>query len=365
MRPWVMVFAIVLVATGCGGGGGGSSSALATGSGPPAIVPSALSANIGLQRTLVQQGLTSTSQAGQIAQFAGGPASTLAVMRRAVAERRSTEGAAGCTNGVVDNSTFPSADVADVTIQSYYDTSCNTLWWVAQFVDTTSQTGGSTTGVGSYTYCTPAGTVYEYVNPATLSFGTASGAQYFSLGANIAANTSSSPYANVGLGCSLASATANCALADVQHSAALGFDQGEAVSVAAALTAGSTSTVVNLSGSGAGYTAPLNTLSITPQSFAGWNVTGGAPGVSVTLSGSVTLSEAGALAAEVLTITDSADGASLLMSYSAATQLITGTIIQTSSGQVAGTFSVSATGTGTVTYGNGATAQILNWVVEG
>jgi hypothetical protein len=84
----------------------------------------------------------------------------------------------------------------------------------------------------------------------------------------------------------------------------------------------------------------------------------------VNVSGSITYSGTGALAAEAPTVSDSADGATVAMTFNSTTQLIAGTITQTGSGAVVSRFSVSAAGTGTVTYGNGTTAQIVNWVVR-
>ena len=127
---------------------------------------------------------------------------------------------------------------------------------------------------------------------------------------------------------------------------------------------GASTTTVGINGTGAGYTGALNSLGLVPQGVSGWSVTGGSPSISVSLAGSVTYTSTSALSGESLTLADSADGATVSMVYAAATQLITGTVVQTSTGGVVATFSVSATGTGTVTYGNGASGQIVNWAVQ-
>jgi hypothetical protein len=135
--------------------------------------------------------------------------------------------------------------------------------------------------------------------------------------------------------------------------------------VTAALVSGASSSTVNLSGSGAGYNASLGALNIAAQGNAGWSITGASPTISVALNGSSTYSVTGALTAETLTVSDSADNASVTLSYNGTSQTLTGSVVQTSTGATAATFSVLAsTGSGTVTYGNGTTAQIVNWIVQ-
>jgi hypothetical protein len=104
-----------------------------------------------------------TSDAAEIAQFAGGSAGTLSVVRRALAERRSAASVSGCSNGTVE--TIGAGNPSAITIDTYYDPGCTSLQWVGQFeFNETSSSSGTLTG--SYTYYTAAGTVYEYVSPA-------------------------------------------------------------------------------------------------------------------------------------------------------------------------------------------------------
>jgi hypothetical protein len=365
MRLLVVLFAVLFAVAGCGGGGGGSSSSPGVSISTPVIVqtPASLSGNTSLQRTLVQQGLTSTSEAGTIAQYAA-PSSTLSAARRAFAARRSVATVSACSNSTIDTTTPVSANVEDLTIDTYYDTACTQLWWVGQFV-LTAASSTSGTLAGSYTYYTQSGTVYEYVGGVTIALGgLGTGSGYFSVGANIAASQTAQPYANLGVGCSIASTSSSCSVAAVAHLAAISLDEGTSATMSATLTGNASSTVVGLSGSGAGYTAALNALNIAPQGVSGWAITGGSPAVTLSLTGSVTFATTGALAAETLALTDSADGATVSMSYNGIAQLITGTVVQTSTGGTVATFSVSATGTGTVTYGTGTVAQIVNWVVQ-
>jgi hypothetical protein len=103
-----------------------------------------------------------TSDAAEIAQFAGGSAGTLSVVRRALAERRSAASVSG-SNGTIE--TIGAGNPSAITIDTYYDPGCTSLQWVGQFeFNETSSSSGTLTG--SYTYYTAAGTVYEYVSPA-------------------------------------------------------------------------------------------------------------------------------------------------------------------------------------------------------
>lgn len=252
-----------------------------------------------------------------------------------------------------------SSTVEDLTLNTYYDTACTKLWWVGQFVvtATTSTTG---TLVGSYTYYTQLGSVYEYIGGVTISIGP----NYVSIGGNIATSQTASPYVNLGVGCTIATNSSSCTVAAVDHLATALLDEAAAATVSAALTTGASTTTVGINGTGAGHTGALNSLGLVPQGVSGWSVTGGSPSISVSLAGSVTYTSTSALSGESLTLADSADGVTVSMVYAAATQLITGTVVQTSTGGVVATFSVSATGTGTVTYGNGASGQIVNWAVQ-
>jgi hypothetical protein len=359
MRLWLSLFAVLLVTASCGGGGGGGGGSSAAPAAQSTASP--LSQNTTVQRALVQQGLTSTSDSAEIAQFAGGSASTLSVVRRALSERRSAGSVSGCSNGTVE--TIGAGNPSAITIDTYYDPGCTSVWWVGQFeFNETSSSSGTLTG--SYTYYTAAGTVYEYVSPVTVTLGgIGTSTEFFSVGAGIATSPTVGPTVSFGVGCNLTSAADSCSFATAAHLAATSLDQGESATVSASLS-GTTQTVIVLSGSGSAYTAPLNALSVIAQGQSGWAVSGAAPSVSVNLSGSISYGGTGALAAETLTVSDSADDATVAMTFNAASQLIAGTVTQTGSGTVVATFSVSPAGTGTVTYGNGTTAQIVNWVVQ-
>jgi hypothetical protein len=371
MRIRIGFFAVLLATAACGGGGGGGGTTTvppSSGSATPAPsttapTPTPLSQNTAIQRTLVQQGLTSTSEASSIAQFAGGSGTTLGLVRRALENRRAIASVTSCQNGTTSSSTMVSSTVENLTINDYYDAGCVTLESVGQFVLTATSTSAAT-ATGSFTYYTTAGTVYEYVNPVTIALGgIGTSSETVSIGETLATNTTSAPYGSFGVGCSLTTASESCSLAAVDHLAATHLDQGASANVTASVS-GTTQTTVALSGSGAGYSSTLDALSVVAQGSFSWAVSGAAPLVSANLNGSVMFANGGTLVAETLSVSDSADAVAVAMSYSATNQTIAGTLTPTAGGAPVATFSVSTTGTGTVTYGNGTTAQIVNWVVQ-
>src|ERR1700733_10704013 len=102
MRIWIGFFAVLLATAACGGGGGGGGTTAvppSSGSATTAPTTAPVSQNTAVQRTLVQQGLTPTSEASSIAQFAGGSGTTLGLVRRALENRRAVASVTSCQNG--------------------------------------------------------------------------------------------------------------------------------------------------------------------------------------------------------------------------------------------------------------------------
>jgi hypothetical protein len=368
MRVFLVALCVVLTAAGCGGGGGGSSPAPSGGTVAVATAPPAsLAQNTALQRSLVQEALTSTNSSANLGTSTGSSASaTLALARRAMSVRRSAQTVAACSNGQTSTITAGATSTTEnLAISQYYDVGCTELWWTGTFVVTlTSNT--SFTAVGSYTYYTTAGVVYESANPVTLAFGeaTASTPAYTSTSATIANSVGGSPIGSIGVGCTVATASDSCAFGSTEHLPAQSIDDGQLVSVTASEATTATGDTVTVSGSGSAYTAALNALSLAPQGTAGWTITGAAAALSIGLTGSVSYSTLGVLTGISLAVTDSADAASVAVSYNSATQLITGTVTQTSTGSTVATFSVSPLGSGTISYGNGSTGTIVDWIVQ-
>ena len=112
---------------------------------------------------------------------------------------------------------------------------------------------------------------------------------------------------------------------------------------------------------GMGYTGTLGGLTLAPGTAPAWSITGGTQ--AVTLNGTVSegFSRSGLLSNTNLTLTDSSDGLSVTLTASHGGRL-TGSI-KNSSGQSQGTISLDLSGSGQVSYSDGTTAQVKDWVI--
>lgn len=346
---------------GCGGGGGGSSSALPSATQGPAA-GGTLSTSV--QRGLVQQSLTSTQTSAQVASY-GAPSgsSGLGVMRRIAARERVAQGTTGCVGGVIET-TAPGASSNEtlVTINAYYDASCTKLFVGSQF-DLVVTAPGAGTATGAATSYTTAGTVYEYDKLALTISGAGTSSGYFSLRDDVAPNAQSAPVANIGIGCSIAPSSDSCSIAAALHLAGLSLDDAAFANATSSVSVANGATTVGLSGNGAAYTGGLGATNVAAQGNFGWAVIGGTQVDAVTLSGSLAYAAGGLLTGGSLKVTDAADGATVVATYSAPTQSIVGSVTLTGSGTTVATFTVNPAGSGTVTYGNGTIATISNWIV--
>lgn len=363
----LVLFIFVAVLAGCGGGGGGSSATPSSGTGGGSS--SSGSAGVqqtAVQRTLVQQSLTSTQTSGEVASF-GSSSGTggLSALRRVAAGERFPLSSSGCVSGViVTTASGTKSNETLVTINDYYDLACTKLFIGSQF-DLIVTSPGSGTATGTATSYTVGGSVFEYDQLSLTISGAGTSSGYFSLRDDVAVNATSTPFANLGVGCSVAPANDTCSVAGALHLAGLNLDDAAAASVTGTLSISNGNTVVALNGSGSAFTGSLNSTNIAPAGTFSWNISGGTQIDADSLNGSLTYAPSGLLAGGSLTLTDAADGGTVAATYSSASQTISGTVTQTSTGATVATFSVNVNGTGTVTYGNGAIASINNWTVQG
>lgn len=358
MRPLLLFLAACLLA-GCGGGGGGGGSVPSATTTTPSGSSGVQSATV--QRTLVQQSLTSTDDSTTIAQF-GTSSNTLDTVRRVMGSQRLPQ---GCTDGeIVTTSATSESNVESITLDAYYDSGCSTLWYVMQGTLTATSSTSGTANV-TFTYYTTSGTVYRYAGPVVLTLsGVGTGSGYFSLQAAVANAPNASPFTNIGIGCAISSTSDSCSIAEADHLATLGLDEAAAIGVSAGIASSGSDLVIGLNGSGAAYTGSLDATNVTATGAYTWGITGGSEVDADSLTGSLTLSQTGILVAGSLSLTDSADGATVTASYNPSSQTIAGTVTQTASGTVVASFAVNLTGSGTLTYSTGATGTIANWVVQ-
>jgi len=350
---------VALALAACGGGGSTTPSTPSA----PATTPPIQTTSV--QRTLVQQTLTSTDQSSQIATFGTNSGSNaLAHLRRSLADMRTMTSIA-CINGTA-TSIVPTSqtNVAAVTLAGYYDVGCTKLWYTGSGTLTAASSTAGTLALTA-TYYTLSGAIYRYV-PLTLSItGLGTGSGTFALQASLASGPSASPFANIGVGCSIAPTADACSLAEADHLAGLGLDVAVGVNVGAAITnANGGGVTVGLSGNGVANVGSLNATSVISTGTATFGISGGSTVDAAGLAGSLTLTPAGLIVGGTLALSDAADGATVSATYNAGSQTISGAVTLNATGATVASYSVNLQGTGSVAYGNGATGTISNWVVQ-
>ncbi len=158
-----------------------------------------------------------------------------------------------------------------------------------------------------------------------------------------------------------------CGIGAVARESALSQDLGATASVNTAGTAASNGNLtIPVSGSAAGYTGALGSLSLAQAAFPAFAVNGGTLTDSGTFQGTFTYTPSGVLVSGSCTLTDAAaDGTVTATSAGTPATSVNGVITRTSTGQTLATFTVDTNGNGTITYGNGTTGRIVNWQIFG
>lgn len=382
MRRFPAILAMTAVAiaslTACGGGG----------SSTPATSPTAAPVQtVSVQRSLTSQALTSISSTQQFYQFGGtSPATASAVKRRiSAAVARTTAGwhagigpqshraraadgvvYSACSNSIEDALVTVSPTESQEYIRLFYDSACTQLWQDI-FIDVISTSSSTATATGTTASYTTGGTQYDYETLVmTIVVGSGDSGE-FSLLDTDAATSSSPQRAALGIACILGTTLLNCGSGAVEHLASVPGDDGALLNEQFSVTSSGGIITIPYSATASGYASGLNTLTLAAGStFPTWAITGSAPFDTSTISGQLSFyASNGALAGGTLTVTDAADDGTVTAIISGSPATISGTVKQTSTGRTVATFVVDANGNGTVTYSNGSTAQVSNWVLLG
>lgn len=291
----------------------------------------------------------------------GNPSSSplAAAMRGALSGARRTP--ASCSSGVDVTQTGSGASYT-IVIDGYYNTNCSGQLAYAGQLNVTQTSPTLATATGSYTFYTPGGAVYEFLAIQKLAVSSPPGTPYFSLQASAATSTLSPPYQNLGIGCANATSTAQCSLAVIDRVAATASDNATIDSAAVSFSSSGGNLVLGLSGSGSDFTAPLNgtQLVANPGSY-GFLIAGGTLVDSSSVTGTFTFGASGPLSTATLSVSDTLTDGIVTLSYNGTS--FTGTIVQGNNGTQLATFTVDASGTGTVTYSDGSTGTIEDFSV--
>lgn len=250
-----------------------------------------------------------------------------------------------------------------IYMRTFYDSACTQLDQdiYLDVVATNSTTG---TATGTDTQYTQSGTPFAYNTIAMSLTGIGTASAGISIEITDAATATSPQLGVVGVACGIATGASACGFGAVAHDQAANSDVGMTIADNVSVATGQGGLIdVTLTGSGAAYSGALNALSLTAGTFPAWAVSGGSAVDSTTVSGQLAFTPALQFASGTLTLTDSSDLGSA--SFTIATTGGNGSITDTATGKVVATFSVDATGTGTITYSNGTTGTISNWVLLG
>ncbi len=225
--------------------------------------------------------------------------------------------------------------------------------------------GGTTSAsaTGNITSYGATGAVTSYENLTLTLGGVGTAAETLSVEIATAANATSKAVSDVGMSCTM-SASLACGIGALNHDAAADDDLGATMLLtisAAAATGGLTN--VTLNGSVGGYTGSLNSTILSQGVFPAWNISGGTVSDTATISGTVSMTSAGAATSGTVSVTDSADHGSA--AFTASISGGTGVITDTATPTTVATFTVDASGNGTIQFSDGTTGKISNWQVAG
>ncbi len=371
--------ALVLAACGGGGGGGGT-----TVPGPTSTPTPPPIQTTSVQRGDVNQALSVAGATGNIYTFATVTGSStarhvMAAARQAMSGWRAgasrTASAQGllrlssvvyssCSNGVESATNEISQSEDQLYERIFYDSACTHLFQ-DMFIDAVATSASSVTASGTDAYYTSAGQVYDYATLTLTITDTGANSGTLSVHATDAASATAPQTSATGVSCSISSTSIGCGSGAVAHEASLSTDFGDTLAFNASVSSTSSTATVVISGTGSSFSGSLNALSLSAGTFPAWIVTGGTTLDIASFSGSVTFASSGAVASITLTLTDAANDGTVAISASGSPAVITGTVKQTDTGTTLATFTVDASGNGTITYSNGTTAPITNWIVQG
>jgi len=389
----------VLVLTACGGGGGSSSpgsSGTGGGSGGNGTQ------SIDTQRAVSGSALSVAGASVDYNQIGGPQSATLLGIQDAAALAAAAPaggplipvpgptGNGSCNNGVEFTFSSTSGTITE-RIEFFYDAACTKPYRLQTVTITPPPKGAAGTGTSSGT------TQVWDQNGNSVSYQTFT--QTFTVNANgmvtqisqmatKSVSPSSPPTSQFGSTC-LVGPTATTAidcgtgntLTDTSANEALGFAEttlGSFVVVdplpspapsatpkptaGAPIYRGAPSALV-LTIAGTGYTGAIGSLSLSAATAPAWKIAGGTQVVTLTGTATIGFGYSSVMSNADLTLVDSADGLTATLTSSHGPGL-TGTVTNASGATVA-TIAVDFSGTGKVSFSNGTTEAVKDWVIIG
>lgn len=375
-----IVFLIVAVVLAACGGGGTSSTPGMSGGG----ATNSSAASVASQRNVAGSALASVGDDVDFDEWGpSGGISTLALQDAVSVQDVHTQSASGtCQNGVEFSQSSTGSGQVTQTIEIFFDPSCTEPFKLITQTITFSSSGGSIQG--SEEVWDQAGAVVAY-KTFSLAFTLSNGhATSIVAQKSVAPAPSASPLLQVGESCVFGTSNPiDCGAGNV-----LTISQPTAspspLDESIGFTGTATGTFVTPSPSpsasppswgqpnelqiqldGTGYTGAIGALTLASATLPAWTISGGTQ--VLTLTGTVTLGfggpQWGGGAMSSISLDESALGLTVTLTSSKGGKL-TGDVTN-SSGTVVATITLDYSGTGTITYSNGTTAQVVDWIILG
>jgi hypothetical protein len=385
------LFGSIFVAACSGGGGGGTTPSLSNASSPSGGASSAPASAVSTQRMVSSSALSVADASVELNQLNMSNGSLgLALAQSAAEARRPADASPSptpsssptCFNGVEYSRTI-SGSTIDLTLEFFYDNACTEPYMLRTLAITPPPaSGGTGTATGTVEVFNESGTPVDFNTLALTFIVDAQGnLTQVSEEKTAAPGPSAAPYAQFGYACVYGTASAiDCGLGnainDTSANVSVGFTETTTVASSpgpSASPAPSASPMpswapiaaprsVQLQINGQGYTGTLGGLTLAPGVAPAWTVSGGTQ--AATLAGTASFGfGCGSYVSNVsLTLTDTAAGLTVTLTQSG--HQLTGTVTNTS-GQTVATISLDRSGSGTITYTNGTTAPVKDWIIVG
>ncbi len=346
-----LICAGALVACGGGGGGGGSVT--------PQATPQTNISQTSVQRSDAQSALAGVQAYEEYS--GGGSISTLTAVRAVhtlltkinpkTLLSSPPRHVLTCNYGPgVNESVVANANGTDtVTIEDYYDDNC--MDPEAEIVWTVTSSGTTVSGPALFTEYSTSGAQTGSANVQITFVYNSAGTELtgFSFLLSNVVDNGTPVSGEIGLACSAGTST-TCGVAAVANVAALDLEDG--ASVVASFGTSSVSMQI------AAYQGAENALSVAAGTIPNWTISPSSDLVSsVSISGQATAS------GFTLTLTDSTNGGTLAMTGTSTG--VTGTLTNNATGATVASFTVNASGNGTLTYSNGTQVTIVDDIVQG
>lgn len=368
------IFALVAALAACGGGGT---------SGTPSLSGAGKIVSIATQRNVAGSALASVGNDVDFDEWGSpGGISSMAVQEAlAVKEVRVQSETVTCQNGVEFSQSSTGDGEVTQTIEFFYDPACTEPFKLIVQTITFSDTGGSIQGTEEV--WDQAGNVVAY-KTFSLGFAVSNGnLTSIAMQKSVAPAPSASPFLQVGESCLFGTANpVDCGAGNVVTisqptaspsplSESIGFTgtvTGDFVtpspSPSASPPAWGQPNELQLQLNGSGYSGAIGALTLMAGTPPAWTISGGSQ--VLTLTGTVTLGFGGPRwgggVMSSINLDETALG--LTVTLTASNGKLTGSVTN-GGGQVVATMTLDYSGTGTITYSNGTTAPVVDWIILG